>query len=153
MNTPTDTPETDAAARQGAYYDDSDYSSTEGKQIVHISVARKLERQRNAAEARVKELEAVNAEHIQRLLECAEVYRLASKYDVQTIEHQTIEIGRLRASLRLRPIAEAGPVPEGMIRLYASRIPLGPPGAEFWSAFSETDEEDTHCVDIHPPQK
>lgn len=55
------------------------------------------------------------------------------------------------AALRLRPIAEAGPVPDGMIRLYAHRIPLGPPGAEFWSAFSETDEEDTHCVDVFPP--
>lgn len=104
-----------------------------------------------ASDDKVKELEAANAELIQRLLECAEVYRLASKYDVQTIEHQTIEIGRLRAALRLRPIAEAGPVPDGMIRLYASRIPLGPPGAEFWSAFSETDEEDTHCVDVLPP--
>lgn len=58
-----------------------------------------------------------------------------------------------RAALRLRPIAEAGPVPEGMIRLYAHRIPYGPCGGDFWAAFSEPGEEDTNFIDIYPPQQ
>jgi len=38
------TPISDAAACEGAYLQDGDYHSTYGKQIVHISVARQLER-------------------------------------------------------------------------------------------------------------
>jgi hypothetical protein len=49
-NTPT--PETDAAARRGAYIKaPSLYYETNGKQLVHIDDARKLERERDAARA------------------------------------------------------------------------------------------------------
>ena len=41
------TPETDEAARKGAYFVPGDFSSTCGKQIVHIDFARKLERERD----------------------------------------------------------------------------------------------------------
>lgn len=44
----TDTPETDDAARKGAYFTLDKYPETCGKQIVHIEFARKLERERNA---------------------------------------------------------------------------------------------------------
>ena len=115
--------------------------------------ARTLERRAIAAEARVKEQEAANAELIERLQERVESYLAASSRDVQTVQQQAVEIDRLRAALHLRPIAEAGPVPEGMVRLYANRIPLGSPGAEFWSAFSEPGEEDTDYIDIYPPQQ
>ena len=52
MNTPT--PETDALARAGAYMKDGDYSSTQGKQFVHIDDARKLEQERDEARAELQ---------------------------------------------------------------------------------------------------
>lgn len=55
MDTPT--PETDDAARKGAYLVAGEYPETCGKQIVHIDFARKLERERNGALARIEELE------------------------------------------------------------------------------------------------
>ncbi len=39
----TQTPISDKAAREGAYFDGDDYTSTGGKQIVHIKTARQLE--------------------------------------------------------------------------------------------------------------
>lgn len=54
----SDTPISDAAARRGAYYDDGDYSSTGGKQIVHISDARTLERENAAMREAIKEAHA-----------------------------------------------------------------------------------------------
>ena len=138
MNTtPTDTPETDAAKFEFCVGYERDGSSRI-ELFVENDFAQGLERRARAraAEARVKELESKIADVERR------------NYDTN---RRLSDVLAERAALRLRPIAEAGPVPEGMIRLYASRIPLGPPGAEFWSAFSETDEEDTHCVDVWPP--
>lgn len=43
------TPETDDAARKGAYLTHGEYPETCGKQIVHIDFARKLERERDEA--------------------------------------------------------------------------------------------------------
>jgi len=55
MTPETPTPETDAAARRGAYIKAlSLYYETNGKQLVHIDDARKLERERDAARAEVE---------------------------------------------------------------------------------------------------
>lgn len=52
MTPETPTPETDAAARRGAYIKaPSLYYETHGKQLVHIDDARRLERERDAARA------------------------------------------------------------------------------------------------------
>ena len=52
------------------------------------------------------------------------------------------------ASLRLRPIAEAGPVPERMVRLYAERY-LN----RQWLFAEDPCSLDTHFIDIYPPQQ
>lgn len=49
----SDTPETDQQAREGAYFKPGDYNSTEGKQLVHIDFARKLERERNELKRKI----------------------------------------------------------------------------------------------------
>lgn len=56
MNTtPRPTPETDAAALKGAYFNDAaDYPETKGKQLVHIDDARKLERERDEAKEQLE---------------------------------------------------------------------------------------------------
>ena len=56
MNTTTQrpTPETDDAARKGAYLTHGKYPETCGKQIVHIDFARKLERERDEAQERAE---------------------------------------------------------------------------------------------------
>lgn len=82
-----------------------------------------------------------------------EVFAKASERFERRAIAAEARVKELEGALHLLPIAEAGPVPEGMIRLYAHRIQLGPPSAEFWSAFSEPGEEDTHCVDIHPSKQ
>jgi len=52
----SETPRTDAAAIAGAYMSSGDYSSTQGKQLVHIDVSRQLERELNAAKAEIVQL-------------------------------------------------------------------------------------------------
>jgi len=52
----SDTPLTDAAASEGAYMSDGDYSSTQGKQFVHVDFARKLERELSEANELSQEL-------------------------------------------------------------------------------------------------
>lgn len=110
--------------------------------------ARTLERCAIAAEARVKELETANAELIERLQERVESYLAASRRDVQTIQQQAVELDRLRSALCLRPIAEAGPVPKGMVRVYAESY-LN----EEWLFAEKPCESDTHFIDIYPPQQ
>lgn len=66
--------------------------------VTAASFARALERRAIAAEARVKELEAANAELIERLQERVESYLAASKRDVQKIQQQAVELDRLRAA-------------------------------------------------------
>jgi hypothetical protein len=100
-----------------------------------------------AAEARVKELEEANTDLIQRLQERVESYLAASKRDVQTIQQQAVELDRLRAALRLRPIAEAGPVPEGAVRL------RGLANGKHWGLSDVPWDDDTHFIDIYPPQQ
>lgn len=55
MNNERPTPETDAAARKGAYLAHGEYPETCGKQLVHIDFARKLERERDAIAAALQE--------------------------------------------------------------------------------------------------
>jgi hypothetical protein len=58
------------------------------------------------------------------------------------------ENAKILSALRLRPIAEAGPVPEGMVRVYAERY-LN----EEWLFAEKPCESDTHYTDIiYPPQ-
>jgi len=142
MNTPqTDTPETDAACGTGNWI-----------HCVDADFCRTLERRAIAAEARVKELEGRlqidpgGSDKIDEL-------ESAINFLKDTIRASDDKVKELEASLRLRPIAEAGPVPDGMIRLYAHRIPYGPCGGDFWAAFSEPGEEDTDYIDIYPPQQ
>ncbi len=56
------TPETDDAARKGAYLTTGEYPETCGKQIVHIDFARKLERERDEFKEKNLELAVENAE-------------------------------------------------------------------------------------------
>lgn len=56
----SETPRTDDAARQGAYMSAGEYPETCGKQFVHLDFARTLERELNAANARIAELEKDN---------------------------------------------------------------------------------------------
>ena len=62
------TPETDDAARKGAYMNHGAYPETSGKQIVHIEFARRLERQRDEARAQrdrlLEALEKAVAAHV-----------------------------------------------------------------------------------------
>ena len=155
MATQTDTPETLEAL--SAILEEKGELCEDTAPAILVRLCKRLERRARAAESRLAKWEA----------ELSKVMPSDFKDWWQNSRDEWPEIARrviqdLRknaelvesaadAALRLRPIAEAGPVPDGMIRLYAHRIPLGPPGAEFWSAFSETDEEDTHCVDVFPP--
>jgi len=66
--------------------------------MVIEGLRKQVEMTDKAAEARVKELEAANAELIERLQERIESYLAASKRDVQTIQQQAVEIDRLRAA-------------------------------------------------------
>jgi hypothetical protein len=120
----------------------------DGGSHVDSDFARTLERRAIAAEARVKELEAANAELIERLQERVESYLAASRRDVQTIQQQAVELDRLRSVLCIRPIAEAGPVPGGMVRVYAENY-LN----EEWLFAEKPCESDTHFIDIYPPQQ
>lgn len=65
MTPETPTPETDAAARRGAYIKaPALYYETHGKQLVHIDDARKLERERDAARAEVEAMrEAITSSY------------------------------------------------------------------------------------------
>lgn len=145
MNTtPTDTPETDSSS--WLVYDPI---SKFEREVVPVISSRALERRALAAEARVRELEAANAELIQRLQDRVESYLAASKRDVQTTQQQAIELDRLRAALRLRPIAEAGPVPEGAVRLWAWRNDR----ITEWIFTDYPCHTATHVIDIYtPPQ-
>jgi hypothetical protein len=138
MNTPqTDTPETDEIRQS--------YEQRRASVGDILEELGSMERRAIAAEARVKELEAANAELIERLLQRAEANLAAARRDVQTIQQQAVELDRLRAALRLRPIAEAGPVPEGTIRVYADFINGD------WEVTTDKWNGDTHFIDIYPP--
>lgn len=62
------------------------------------------------------------------------------------------ENAKILSALRLRPIAEAGPVPEGAVRLWASYIEEMQDWSVY-SAFTDPSEFDTHFIDIYPPQQ
>jgi hypothetical protein len=102
------------------------------------SRARTLERRALAAEAMVKELETSKDAILKR----------AERIRIELVS-VTKERDEARAALRLRPIAEAGPVPEGMVRVYAERY-LN----EEWLFAEKPCESDTHYPDIiYPPQQ
>ena len=135
MNTKTDTPETDRLSKSCDSFEQF---------IAEFEI---MERRAIAAEARVKELEAANTDLIQRLQERVESYLASSKRDVQTIQQQAVELDRLRAALRLRPVAEAGPVPEGAVRLWAYWLD----GFRSWHFSDIPVNNPTHYVDVCPP--
>ena len=76
------------------------------------------------------------------------------------IEHTEMQVQRDRAiaaearvkelesALRLRPIAEAGPAPEAMVRVYAERY-LN----RQWLFAEDPCSSDTHFIDIYPPHQ
>lgn len=94
------------------------------------SFAKTLERRAIAAEARVKELESMVITHIKG----------------DEWQAQAKQLAEARAARRLRPIAEGGPVPEGMIRLYAQF-------RDRWNASGWNLTTSTHFIDIYPPQQ
>ena len=71
---PRPTPESDKAAREGAYFQHGDYAETYGKQLVHLETARRLERERDEARdllilcTNLKEVQSMAAE-LERLRE------------------------------------------------------------------------------------
>ena len=75
------TPETDDAARKGAYLTHGEYPETCGKQIVHIDFARNLERERDSAKSLnrslLDQLEAKDAQ-IEAMREEREQWRMSS---------------------------------------------------------------------------
>jgi hypothetical protein len=130
MKTPqTDTPETDAECGSP---DDATWPGA----YVSADFARTLERRALAAEAMVKELETSKDAILKR----------AERIRIELVS-VTKERDEARAALRLRPIAEAGPVPEGMVRVYADFI-----NGE-WEVTTDKWNGDTHYIDIYPPQQ
>lgn len=157
MSTPqTDTPETDATAYDVIYRGDMGCTLTAsdkepGKDGDHVSAdfARALERRAIAAEARVKELESA----ILFKETCQTCNAPCDPADVEAgeciwciVKQFKRERDEARAALRLRPIAEAGPVPEGAVRLWVFYT-----GGN-WVFKPWKDNADTHFIDIYPPQ-
>ena len=69
--------------------------------------------------------------------------RLCRKLERRAIAAEA-RVKELEAALRLRPIAEAGPVPEGMLRIFVR-----------WSSNGyviNPIQKSTHFIDIYPPQ-
>ena len=158
MNTtPTDTPETDAACGTGNWI-----------HCVDADFARTLERRARAAEARVKELETdadMRCDEFMRIkahVQSGNIFPLelislcdraisGTKARISLIEQRDKaerELAEARAALHLRPIAEDGPVPEGMVRVYAERY-LN----RQWLFAEDPCSSDTHFIDIYPPKQ
>jgi len=154
MNTPqTDTPETDAFASQlrglgTGYYQALDF-------------ARALERRAIAAEAKLAKWESELSKVMPADFkdwwqnsrdEWPEVASMVieglRKQVEMTDKAADARVKELESALRLRPIAEAGPVPEGMVRVYAERY-LN----RQWLFAEDPCSSDTHCIDIYPPQQ
>lgn len=119
--------------------------------VTAASFARQLERRAIAAEARVKELEAA----IEFKETCQTCNALCDPADVEAGEciwciakQFKRERDEARAALCLRPIAEAGPVPDGAVRLVGFIDPTN-----HWTMDERFSAKDTHFIDIYPPQQ
>lgn len=142
MNTtPTDTPETDALRESYAHLGPN-WLAFE----VFAKASERFERRARAAEARVKELEA----EVSRINGFRERKALQHRAKTGELENKcallSLALNEARAALRLRPIAEAGPVPEGMIRLYARFYG----GLAEWFFYSNPNKANLF-IDIYPP--
>jgi hypothetical protein len=125
MTPETPTPETDL--------EEANQTQRFGGYMVKADFARRLERRAIAAEARAKELESKIADVERR------------NYDTN---RRLSDVLAERAALRLRPIAEAGPVPDGAVRIYGQYSPkFG------WTTSRLKCSSDTHFIDIYPPQQ
>lgn len=69
--------------------------------------------------------------------------------DVQDRAKAAIAEARQEAFPRLRPLAEAGPVPEGAVRYYFHKEK----GVEWCNGTQRKYTSDTHFIDIHPPSE
>jgi hypothetical protein len=128
MSTPqTDTPETGNVLE--SILRDKGELCEDTAPFALVRLCKKLERRAIAAEARAKELESKIADVERR------------NYDTN---RRLSDVLAERAALRLRPIAEAGPVPEGMLRIFVR-----------WSSDGyviNPIQKSTHFIDIYPPQ-
>jgi hypothetical protein len=132
MSTPqTDTPETDEIRQS--------YEQRRASVGDILEELGSMERRAIAAEARVKELEAQKWQDL-KVTKGGETYPLGT-----LLPMLESEIAQAIAALRLRPIAEAGPVPEGTIRVYADFINGD------WEVTTDKWNGDTHFIDIYPP--
>jgi len=84
----SDTPRTDSAQCEGLLR-----GNAVPTHVVHVTFARQLERERDAALA-------ANAELLERLRERTESHLAASARDVQTIQQQSVMLERLAAALK-----------------------------------------------------
>lgn len=76
---------------------------------------------------------------------------VAPAMTARTLERRAIaaeaRVNELEAALRLRPITDAGPVPNGAVRLWVFYT-----GGN-WVFKPWKDNADTHFIDIYPPQQ
>lgn len=147
MNTtPTDTPETDALRESYAHLGPN-WLAFE----VFAKASERFERRARAAEARVKELEeSINFKEV-----CSTCNTPTDPADVEAGEciwciakQVKRERDQARAALRLRPIAEAGPVPDGCIRVSGYQTQSSACG---WLLGIDAVSRDTHFADIRMP--
>jgi hypothetical protein len=134
MSTPqTDTPETDEIRQS--------YEQQRASVGDILEELGSMERRAIAAEVRVKELEAQKWQDI-KVTKGGETYSLGT-----LLPMLESEIAQACAALRLRPIAEAGPVSEGVIRLWA----YWQEGFKCWNVKDIPVNDPTHFIDIYPP--
>ncbi len=156
MNTPqTDTPETEMtlqeqliAAHRRIGIEHTEMQVQRDRAIAAEARVKKAELERSicednafALQSRVKELEAQKWQDI-KVTKGGETYPLGT-----LLPMLESEIAQACAALRLRPIAEAGPVSEGVIRLWA----YWQEGFKCWNVKDIPVNDPTHFIDIYPP--
>lgn len=119
--------------------------------MVIEGLRKQVEMTDKAAEARVKELEAIV--EFEETCQTCNVSRDPANVEagdcIWCIADQfKRERDESRAALRLRPIAEAGPVPDGAVRVYARFFKE----LSEW-VFSASLNDAIHFIDIYPPQQ
>lgn len=114
MSTQAPTPESDEAARKGAYLTAGEYPETCGKQTVHIEVARNLERERDEARAELEEWKARSQKNICEL--------------VNIHAAQAAQIAQLREALeRIRAILQSTSHPHEALAITTGALSFPPP--------------------------
>ena len=159
MSTPqTDTPETGNVLE--SILRDKGELCEDTAPFAFVRLCKKLERRALAAEARLAKWEfelskVMPADFKDWWQNSREEWPEVARMVIEGLRKQVemtdkaaeARVKELEAALRLRPIAEAGTVPEGTIRVYADFI-----NGE-WEVTTDKWNGDTHFIDIYPPQQ